>query len=168
LRRLEGVQALVGYSRSVQATRHLMDTKRKKQVTSPSSEREREEDLARQQVTSLSSERARERERERERERGNTHLLRRLEGVQALVFQAFRNLLHPHSGLVTLPNIGVPHYIAVPHRREIGNLLPNNQRQRRTCLRIVPHSVPRVSHSCELFPDGFDLHLLLPTGICEV
>ena len=27
-------------------------------------------------------------------------------------------------------------------------------------LRIVPHSVPRVSRSCELFPDGFDLHLL--------
>ena len=28
-------------------------------------------------------------------------------------------------------------------------------------LRIVPHSVPRVSRSCELFPDGFELHLLL-------
>ena len=27
-------------------------------------------------------------------------------------------------------------------------------------LRIVPHYVPRVSRSCELFPDGFDLHLL--------
>ena len=36
-------------------------------------------------------------------------------------------------------------------------------------LRTVPHSVPRVSRSCELFPDGFDLHLLhraVPTE-CE-
>ena len=27
-------------------------------------------------------------------------------------------------------------------------------------LRIVLVTVPRVSRSCELFPDGFDLHLL--------
>ena len=27
-------------------------------------------------------------------------------------------------------------------------------------LRIVLVTVPRVSHSCEHFPDGFDLHLL--------
>ena len=30
-------------------------------------------------------------------------------------------------------------------------------------LRIVPHSVPRVSRSCEFFLDGFDLHLLQQT-----
>ena len=28
--------------------------------------------------------------------------------------------------------------------KEIGNLLPNNRRQRRTLLRIVPHTVHRV------------------------
>jgi len=27
-------------------------------------------------------------------------------------------------------------------------------------LRIVPHTVPRVSRSYEHFPDGFELHLL--------
>ena len=32
-------------------------------------------------------------------------------------------------------------------------------------LRIVPHSVALVSRSCELFPDGFDLHLLHSSGI---
>ena len=43
---------------------------------------------------------------------------------------------------------------------EIGILLPNNQRQHRTLhiqkdvLRIVLVTVPRVSRSCELFPDG--------------
>jgi len=50
--------------------------------------------------------------------------------------------------------------------REIGILLPNNQRQHRTlhiqkdALRIVLVAVPRVSRSFELFQDGFDLHLL--------
>ena len=39
--------------------------------------------------------------------------------------------------------------------REIGNLLPNNQRQR-----IVPHTVPGVGRQYEHFPDGFELHLL--------
>ena len=29
-------------------------------------------------------------------------------------------------------------------------------------LRIVPHTVPRVGRSNEHFPDGFELHLLLP------
>ena len=29
-------------------------------------------------------------------------------------------------------------------------------------LRIVPHTVPRVGRSYEHFPDGFELHLLLP------
>ena len=40
-----------------------------------------------------------------------------------------------------------------------GILMPNNQRQHRT-LRIQKVTVPRVSRSCEHFPDGFDLHLL--------
>ena len=31
-------------------------------------------------------------------------------------------------------------------------------------LRVVLVTVPRVSRSCELFPDGFDLHLLLLFG----
>ena len=56
--------------------------------------------------------------------------------------------------------------------REIGNLLPNNQRQRRTCLSTVLLTVPRVGRSYELFPDGFDLHLLhlllLPTYPCTL
>ena len=30
----------------------------------------------------------------------------------------------------------------------------------RAALRIVLVTVPRVSRSCEIFPDGFDLHLL--------
>jgi hypothetical protein len=53
---------------------------------------------------------------------------------------------------------------------EIENVLPNNQRQRRTerlimccqtisvsaaARRIVPHTVPRVGRSHEHFPDGF-------------
>jgi hypothetical protein len=29
-------------------------------------------------------------------------------------------------------------------------------------LRIVQVTAPRISRSCEHFPDGFDLHLLLP------
>ena len=59
--------------------------------------------------------------------------------------------------------------------KEIGILLPKNQRQHRTlhiqkdalphpegCAapRIVLVTVPRVSRSCEHVPDGFDLHLL--------
>ena len=31
-------------------------------------------------------------------------------------------------------------------------------------LRIVPHTVPGVGRSYELFPDGFELHLLLRCG----
>ena len=62
-------------------------------------------------------------------------------------------------------------------QREIGILLPNNQRQHRTLhiqkdvQRIVLVTVPRVSRSCEHFPDGFDHHLLptrgLKTSTCE-
>ena len=48
--------------------------------------------------------------------------------------------------------------------REIGILLPKNQRLAHpegcAALRIVLVTVPRVSRSCERFPDGFDLHLL--------
>ena len=33
-------------------------------------------------------------------------------------------------------------------------------------LRIVPVTVPRTSHSCEHFLDGFDLHLLQARGGC--
>ena len=54
-------------------------------------------------------------------------------------------------------------------REEIGILLPNHQRQHRTfahpegfaAQRIVLVTVPRVGRSCEHFPDGLDLHLLL-------
>ena len=31
-------------------------------------------------------------------------------------------------------------------------------------MRIVLVTVPRASRSCEHFPDGFDLHLLLDVG----
>ena len=31
-------------------------------------------------------------------------------------------------------------------------------------LRIVPHTVPRFGRSYEHFPDGFELHLLLPSN----
>jgi len=57
-------------------------------------------------------------------------------------------------------------HLRLSAERELGNLLPNNRRQRRTCyalchiLRIVPHTVPRVGRSYEHFPDGFELHLL--------
>ena len=59
--------------------------------------------------------------------------------------------------------------------REIGTALPNNQRYHGTlqiqkdvltyglstdCATYVLVTVPRVSRSCEHFPDGFDLHLL--------
>ena len=57
---------------------------------------------------------------------------------------------------------------AVTWTREIGILLPNNQRQHRTShvpKDVLPYAyllvtVLRVSRSCELFLDGFDLHLL--------
>jgi hypothetical protein len=52
-------------------------------------------------------------------------------------------------------------FLALPQsEREIGNLLPNNQRQFGTCLRDALRTVPRVGRSCEQFPDGFYLHLL--------
>jgi hypothetical protein len=47
---------------------------------------------------------------------------------------------------------------------EIGVLLPNSQRQCRTCLRDALRTVPRVGRSCEQFPDGFFLHLLQAGG----
>ena len=34
----------------------------------------------------------------------------------------------------------------------------------RAALRIVLVTVPRVGRSCEHFPDGFDVHLLLRCG----
>ena len=34
-------------------------------------------------------------------------------------------------------------------------------------LRIVPHTVPRVGRSYKHFPDGFELHLLLPAKSSE-
>ena len=47
-----------------------------------------------------------------------------------------------------------------PGLPEIGMLLPNKQRQRHpegcAALHIVLVTVPRVSRSCEHFPDGFD------------
>jgi len=51
---------------------------------------------------------------------------------------------------------------------EIGILLPNKPApaphlahpERSAALHIVLVSVPRISHSCEHFHDGFDLHLL--------
>jgi hypothetical protein len=50
--------------------------------------------------------------------------------------------------------------------REIGNLLPNDQRQFRTCLRDALRTVPRVGRSCEQFQDGFCLHLLQSATNC--
>ena len=52
-----------------------------------------------------------------------------------------------------------------PRGKETGILLPNNQRQHRTSHApkdVLPYAyvliaVPRVSRSCEHFPDGFDL-----------
>ena len=55
--------------------------------------------------------------------------------------------------------------------REIGILLPKNQRQHlahpegRSALRIVLVTVPRVCRSCEHLPDGFDFHLLQVMGL---
>jgi hypothetical protein len=50
---------------------------------------------------------------------------------------------------------------------KIGTCIAKKQRQHRTLhiggyvdLRIVLVTAPRVSRSCEHFPDGFDLHLL--------
>ena len=40
---------------------------------------------------------------------------------------------------------------------EIGNLLPNNQRQCRTCYALCHILYPRVGRSYEHFPDGFEL-----------
>ena len=40
-----------------------------------------------------------------------------------------------------------------PNAREIGILLPNNQRQHRAALRIVLVTVPLVGRSCEHFPN---------------
>ena len=47
---------------------------------------------------------------------------------------------------------GYPNRCSVA-RPEIGT--PNNQRQHRTL-----HTVPRIRHSCEHFPDGSDLNLV--------
>jgi hypothetical protein len=44
--------------------------------------------------------------------------------------------------------------------REIGVLLPNNQRQHRPLRLQKDVTVPRVSRSCQHFPDGLDLDLL--------
>jgi len=59
--------------------------------------------------------------------------------------------------------------------REIGSLIaeqpapaPHLARpEGRAALRMVLVTVPRISRSCELVPDGFDLHLLQLAGPCE-
>jgi hypothetical protein len=53
--------------------------------------------------------------------------------------------------------VALPKVAAAMTSREIGNLLPNNQRQFRTCLRDALRTVPRVGRSCEQFPDEFYL-----------